>query len=134
VLTACGSSQAIAYEDISHRLHEPQFPRPVRSIFRTRASLADYLEHAMPGRAPAVPPIDFGRREAILIASGPRSSTGYALRVISVRDTGSRVAVTVEERAPRLGDAVAARVTYPFLLLTIPRSGKGLFLHYEGRP
>ena len=88
----------------------------------------------MPGRAPAVPPIDFARREAILIASGPRSSTGYALRVVSVRETGSRIVVVVRERTPHLGEPVAPHVTYPFLLLTIPRNGKRLSAHYQGRP
>ena len=88
----------------------------------------------MPGRAPRVPRIDFARSEAILIASGPRSSTGYALRVVGVRDTGSRIAVTVRERTPGLGERVTARVTYPFVLLTVPHSGKSLFLHYVGRP
>lgn len=106
----------------------------MRSIFRSRSDLADYLAHAMPGRAPAVPPIDFAHREAILIAAGPRSSTGYALRVVRVRDTGSRIAVTVDERTPHLGEPVTARVTYPFLLLTVPRSHKSLLLHYAGRP
>jgi hypothetical protein len=131
---ACGASHAIPYENISARLRAPEFPRPVRSIFRSRDDLSDYLDHAMPGRAPAVPPIDFGRREAILIAAGPRSSTGYALRVVSVRDAGSKVAVTLRERTPRLGDAVTPRVTYPFVLLTVPRSGKSLLVRYIGRP
>jgi len=88
----------------------------------------------MPGRAPRLPPIDFSHREAILIASGPRSSTGYSLRVVSVRETSDRIAVTVHERTPALGEKVVARLTYPFRLITIPRSPKSLFLHFEGRP
>ena len=134
MLGACGGSHALAYQDVSRQLHAPEFPRPVRSIFRTRAKLADYLARAMPGHAPAVPPIDFADREAILIASGPRSSTGYALRVVGIRETGSRIVVIVRERTPHLGEPVTARVTYPFLLLTVPRSGKRLAAHYQGRP
>jgi hypothetical protein len=134
MLAGCGSSHALAFKDVSPQLRAPEFPRSVRSIFKTRAKLADYLARAMPGRAPAVPPIDFAHREAILIASGPRSSTGYALRVVSVRETGSQIVVVVRERTPRLGESVAARVTYPFLLLTVPRSGKRLSAHYQGRP
>jgi hypothetical protein len=88
----------------------------------------------MPGFAPTVPRIDFAHREAILIATGPRSSTGYALRIVKVRETSDRIAVTVHERAPSLGERVVARVTYPFRLITIPRSSKKLLLHIEGRP
>jgi hypothetical protein len=88
----------------------------------------------MPGRAPAIPEIDFARREAILIATGPRSSTGYALRIVKVRETGNRIAVTARELAPALGEPVVARVTYPFRLITVPRTSKKLLLHLEGRP
>jgi hypothetical protein len=106
----------------------------VRELFRTREALANYLARVMPGRPPRVPEIDFSRREAILISSGPRSSTGYALRVVSVRERGPRLAVTVRERTPKLGESVVARVTYPFVLIAVPRSDKSLLLHFEGRP
>jgi len=115
-------------------LHHVQFPRLIRQLFRTRAELVAYLAHQLPGRPPAVPPIDFTHREAILIATGPRSSTGYALRVVKVRETSDRIAVTVHERTPSLGEPVVARVTYPFRLITIPRIDKTLLLHIEGRP
>jgi PrcB C-terminal len=134
VVVACGSSHALAYQNLSGQLRSPEFPRSIRAIFRSRADLHDYLAHAMPGRAPALPPIDFVHREAILIASGPRSSTGYALRVMSVRDSGNRITVIVDERTPKLGQHVTPRITYPFLLLTVPRSGKRLSAHYAGRP
>jgi PrcB C-terminal len=88
----------------------------------------------MPGRAPNVPPVDFAHREAILISTGPRSSTGYKLRVVKVGETRDRVAVTVKETTPRLGEPVVARLTYPFVLITIPQNPKSLFLHFEGRP
>ena len=94
----------------------------------------EYLEHAMPGRRLHRPQIDFARSEAILIAAGPRSSTGYELRILSIRETGSRIIVRMRERAPSLGEAVTAKVTYPFRLLTVPRSGKSLRLKWLGRP
>ena len=132
---ACGGSKPIAYDDITSQLRgRVEFPRLVRSIFHTRADFVSYLEDTMPGRAPSVPAIDFAHREAILIASGPRSSTGYKLRVVSVRETRDRVAVNVKETSPQLGEPVTARLTYPFVLITIPQNAKSLFLHFEGRP
>jgi hypothetical protein len=88
----------------------------------------------MPGSAPEIPHIDWRRREAVLVAAGPRSSTGYALRVVSVHETSDRLVVSVRERTPSLGEPVQARVTYPFRLITIPRISKKPFLHWEGRP
>jgi hypothetical protein len=88
----------------------------------------------MPGQRIHLPQIDFSSREAILIAAGPRSSTGYALRVVGVQERGGKIVVRIRERTPSLGDHVAAKVTYPFLLLTVPRSGKSLRLKWLGRP
>jgi hypothetical protein len=135
LLTGCGGrAEPVAYTDLSARLRPVEFPRVVRQIFRTRAELADYLRQAMPGNAPRIPPIDWSRREAILVAAGPRSSTGYTLRIVGVRETANHVVVTVHERTPTLGEPVRTRVTYPFRLITIRRIDKPLFLHWEGRP
>ena len=49
----------------------------------------------MPGRRIHLPQIDFSRREAILVAAGPRSSTGYDLRILGVRETGSRFSIPI---------------------------------------
>lgn len=119
---------------MSAGLRPAEFTRQIREIFRSRSDLSKYLEHAMPGRRLTIPRIDFARREAVLVAAGPRSSTGYELRVLSVRDRGGRLVVTVHERTPSLGQRVTPRVTYPFLLLSVPRSGKSLLLKWPGRP
>ena len=129
-----GSGRPVAYDDLSAQLRPAEFTRQIRQIFRSRAELVNYLERAMPGRRLHVPRIDFARREAILVAAGPRSSTGYELRVVSVRERGDRLVVTVHERTPSLGERVTARVTYPFLLLTTRRSDKSLLLKWPGRP
>ena len=62
------------------------------------------------------------------------SSTGYDLRIVSLRDVGDRLVVTVHERTPSLGDPVRARVTYPFRLIAFPRSDKPVKLKWPGRP
>jgi len=134
VLAGCGTSRTIPYVDISSQLRGAAFPRLVRQVFHSHEELQLYLDRQMPGNAPVVPPIDFSLREAILVAVGPRSSTGYALRVVKVRETSDRLAVTVRERTPTLDEPVTARVTYPFRLITIPRVDKKLLLHIEGRP
>ena len=129
-----GSSGPVAYDDVSAQLRPAEFTRQIRQVYRSRSDLLDYLEHSMPGRKIKLPRIDFSRREAILIAAGPRSSTGYALRVIDVTERGGRIVVRIRERTPSLGERVTAKVTYPFLLLTVPQSNKGLRLKWLGRP
>jgi hypothetical protein len=135
LLPGCGSGKAapVSYRDISSRLHGFQPPRLIREAFKTQAAFTKYLEHEAPGIR-NLPTIDWARREAILVSSGPRSSTGYVLRIVSVRETAHHVVVTVHEDTPTLGEPVQARVTYPFRLITIPRTSKPLFLHWPGRP
>lgn len=111
-----------------------EFARITRDVYRSRSALLDVLERNNPGRSIRLPPIDFRRREVYLVAAGPRSSTGYDLRIVEVRDEGDRVVVVVRERTPSLGDPVVARVTYPFRLIALPLSDKPVKLKWPGRP
>jgi PrcB C-terminal len=77
---------------------------------------------------------DFGRRELVLVAMGPRSSTGYDLRIVRVVERRRSIVVVARERAPALGERVARRLTFPYRLISIPRSDKPVRLKLEGRP
>ena len=133
-VAGCGSAaKPIAYRDITRELHGFQPPRLVREAFTTRPAFATYVHRESPGITD-LPAIDWAHREAILVAAGPRSSSGYVLRIVSVRETAHHVVVTVHEDTPTLGQPVRAGVTYPFRLITIPRTPKPLFLHWPGRP
>jgi hypothetical protein len=134
IVAGCGgTSKQLAYTDLTHELHGFAPPRLVREAFTTRAAFAKYVHRESPGVA-KLPTIDWAHRQAILVSAGPRSSTGYVLKIVSVRETAHHVVVTVHEDTPKLGEPVEARVTYPFRLITIPRTSKPLFLHWPGRP
>jgi hypothetical protein len=124
----------VPYTDLTVQSGRLEFTRITRQLFRTRAALDAVLERSNPGRDVEVPPIDFTRREAYLVAAGPRSSTGYDLRIVRVQDVGDHVVVVVRERTPSLGDPVQARVTYPFRLITLPRRDEPVKLKWLGRP
>ena len=122
------------YRDISSQLRGYEPPRLAREVFTNRAELAKYLRHTVPTGHTRMPRVDWAHREPILVASGPRSSTGYSLHVVSLYARGGRLVLTVKERTPSLGEPVTARVTYPFVLITVPRTDKSLLLHFQGRP
>jgi hypothetical protein len=88
----------------------------------------------MPGHAPRVPPLDFDRIEVVVVSLGPRSSTGYSLRIVRVVERRRGVDVFVREVTPSLGEPVTARVTYPYRAITIPRTGKPVYVKLQGRP
>jgi hypothetical protein len=120
--------------DLTRQAGPLEFTRITRDVFRDRAALLDVLERNNPGRAIRLPEVDFERSEIYLVAAGPRSSSGYELRIVRVQDLGGHIVVVVHERTPSLGDAVQARVTYPFRLISLPRSSKPVKLKWPGRP
>ena len=135
VLSGCGSEgRPVAYTDLTRQAGALEFTRITRGLFRDRGALREVLERNNPGRPIRLPDIDFARQSAYLVAAGPRSSTGYVLQIVRVEDRGSEVVVVVRERTPSLGDRVAARVTYPFRLLALPRTDEPVKLKWLGRP
>jgi hypothetical protein len=73
-----------------------------------------------------------GERERVLVSPGPRSSTGYRVQVVSVTEQRRRILLRVREVTPRLGRRVQARVTYPYVLIEIPRTRKHVALDWLG--
>jgi hypothetical protein len=108
------------------------FPTPTVRVFRSNAELHRYLAQAEPGRGAGG--LDFSRWDAVvLVTTGPRSSTGYAVDIRSVVEERSRVVVHAVERAPRLGDAVQPRVTSPYRLVALRRLHKPVVVEWAGR-
>jgi hypothetical protein len=124
----------VAWRDATAQLRGIELTRPAGVTFLKPGDLAAYLRQAVPGRIPPAPRIDWAKDEVVLIASGARSSTGYALHVLSVTDRGGRVVVDVREETPTLSTPVTARLTYPHRLLVLRRPGKPVTVHWEGRP
>jgi hypothetical protein len=142
VLTAGGAiwdrvsdapAKAVPWHDLTAKLPGLELPRQTGRAYASAAALTDYLRAAMPGRAPLLPRIDFKHDEAVLVGSGPRSSTGYALRVVRVVERGDTVDVRVRERAPSLGEPTEARITYPYRLIVFKRIDKPVHVIWEGR-
>lgn len=129
-----GDAHELAWRDLNTQLGRVEFTRKVSAVYRSRAPFAQLLEATMPGRAPNPPPVDFARREVVVVSLGPRSSTGYSLRVERVVERRREIDVYLRERAPALGDPVEPRVTYPYRAITIPRTSKPVYVKLQGRP
>jgi PrcB C-terminal len=122
----------LPWQDLTGRVGALRFAHGTTRQLPGPKTFALYLrEHGFRGRPPA---IDFDRRDVVVLAVGPRSTTGYTLEVVSLVERRRRVEVTLRERTPALGDPVRVRTTYPFRLITFPKTGKSAFLHIEGRP
>lgn len=128
-----GTRRPVPWQDISASVAPAQWARPTISVIRDPKKLAKLFRVATFGAHPAPPQIDFERREAVLVTTGPRSSTGYSLHVVSVTEKGGAIDVLVRERTPSLGEHVTARLTYPLLLITLAKSSKHVHVKYAGR-
>jgi hypothetical protein len=134
LLAGCGGkARPVDYENLTPKLGAVEFTHITVDLSQTRAELLVVLRRNNPGRKLRLPPIDYARQETYLVATGPRSSTGYALRIVRVEQKGDHIDVVVHEQTPALGDPVRARVTYPFLLLALD-SHKPVHLRWPGRP
>lgn len=81
-----------------------------------------------------VPPPDFKHGIVLVVAVGPRSSTAYSLQVLRVTEQRSRVVVKLRENTPSTQNPGRARVTYPYRMITFPKTRKHTFVTIEGRP
>jgi hypothetical protein len=134
-LLAGGGSKTrpVAYEDLTAKLGPLEFTHLTVDRSQTREELLDVLRRNNPGRRVQLPRIDYPRQETFVVAVGPRSSTGYALRIVRVDAKGGHVNVVIREQTPALGDSVRARVTYPYRLLVL-ESDKPVHFKWLGRP
>jgi hypothetical protein len=129
-----GGAHALAWRDVAAEVGPWQFTHTTGRAYRSRAALVEYLEIAWPGHHPRLPPIDFRREEAVLVAVGPRSGSGYDLRVVRVADERGRVEILLREHTPALANPGRPGVTYPYRLLVFRHSDKHVTVRFLGRP
>lgn len=128
-----GTRLPVRWRDISSQVSPAVWARPTISVIRDEQKLDKLFVVATFGKHPAPPRIDFRRDEAVLVTTGPRSSTGYSLQVESATAKGGAIDIWVRERTPSLGEHVTPKLTYPLLLITIPTSTKHVHVKYAGR-
>jgi hypothetical protein len=129
-----GSSNRIAWQDVTTRLGPVLWPKSVTRSFWKQRQLTRFLARTFPQRTPGVPRFDFTRSKLILVAAGPRSSTGYGVEILRVTGHRSTVTVLARETTPALGAHVTARLTSPYRLVTIPATSKRVYVQWQGRP
>jgi PrcB C-terminal len=129
-----GDAHRLAWRDLTPQLGRVEFTRRVTAVYHSRAPFERLLAATMPGRAPKAPPVDWSRDQVVVIALGPRSSTGYSLRIQRVVERRRRIDVYAREQTPSLGEPVTARVTYPYRAITMRSSTKPVYVKLQGRP
>jgi hypothetical protein len=127
-------ARPLRFRDETSRLRGLQPAREADRVFVDRRELADYLRFADPGHLVHLPAIDFASDEAVLVSPGPRSSTGYGIRIVSVAEERGRVVITLRELTPSLARPARATATYPYRLLVFRKVDKPVRIVWQGRP
>jgi hypothetical protein len=126
-------ARPVAWTDLTPKLGMIEFTRKVTGVYHSRAAFLRLLEATMPGRVPKLPPHNWERDQVVVIALGPRSSTGYSLQILRVVERNRGIYVYTRERTPSLGEPVTPRITYPYRVLSMHGKAKPVYVKLEGR-
>jgi PrcB C-terminal len=129
-----GGARALPFRDVTSQLQGLQPAREANRVFVNELEVFYYLRFADPGHVVPLPSIDFTRDEAVFVSTGPRSSTGYRIRVVGVVEERGRVVVTLQERTPSLADPGRPMATYPYRLVVFRKVDKPVHIVWPGRP
>jgi hypothetical protein len=126
-------SKPIAWQNV-RGLGPVLWPKSVTRSFWKRRQLVRFLARTFPSNTPPAPSFDFVHRRLILVAAGPRSSTGYRVGIVRVTERRGDIRVVARETTPSLGQQVEPRLTSPYRLIAIPATGKRVYVSWTGRP
>jgi PrcB C-terminal len=129
-----GGSKQLAWDDETAAMPSVLWPKSVTRSFWKRRQVVRYLARTFPQGPPKVPPFDFARRRLILVAAGPRSSSGYGVEIVRITERRSTIDVLAREVTPSPGDRTSARLTSPYRLIAIPATSKRVYVQWQGRP
>jgi len=128
------ADRQLAWQDVTTQMGPVLWPKSVSRSFWRRRQVTRYLARTFPLGAPEVPRFDFARRRLILVAAGPRSSTGYGVEIVRITERRSTIDVLAREKTPSLSTRVVPKLTSPYRLITIPATSKRVYVQWQGRP
>jgi hypothetical protein len=130
-----GDAKELAWRDVTGQVGGTAiWPKSVTRSFWRQRQVDRYLARIFPRGAPRFPRIDYARDRLVLIAAGPRSSTGDRVEVVRATERRGDILILAQEVTPSLGQPVEPRLTSPFRLITIPATGKRVYVQWQGRP
>jgi hypothetical protein len=130
-----GGTRRLAWQDVTAQVRGPAlWPKSVTRSFWRQRQVDHYLARIFPGGGPRFPRVDFANRRLVLVAAGPRSSTGYGVEILRATERRGNIRILAREQTPSLGQRVASRLTSPFRLITVPATRKRVYVQWQGRP
>lgn len=82
---------------------------------------------------PALPSVDFSQTVLAAVFAGAKPRGGYTIKVRRIVQTERDVIVYVTEQAPSSGQAGTAQITYPYQIVSLPRTSLPLRFSFDTR-
>jgi protease stability complex PrcB-like protein len=127
-------SRRLAWDDVTAEMGPVLWPKSVSRSFWRRRQVVRYLARTFPAGPPRVPAFDFAKRRLILVAAGPRSSSGYGVQIVRITERRSTIDVLAREVTPSLGSRTVPELTSPYRLIAVPATSKRVYVQWAGRP
>jgi protease stability complex PrcB-like protein len=130
-----GGTKRLGWQDVTAQVRgQALWPKSVTRSFWRQRQVDRYLARIFPGDGPRFPRVDFAHRRLVLVAAGPRSSTGYRIEILRATERRGDIRIVAREQTPSPNQGVVPRLTSPFRLITIPATGKRVYVQWQGRP
>ena len=96
-----GDAKQLAWHDVTGEVHgQALWPKSVTRSFWRQRQVDRYLARIFPAAAPNLPRIDYARDRLVLIAAGPRSSSGYHVQVLNATERRGDIQILARELTP----------------------------------
>jgi hypothetical protein len=116
------SKGPVAYEILAEGSYSGSVTERANYRIKSAAELSLLWSMMYGTDGPALPPVDFGRREVLAIFDGTHSSGGYDVRIKSIVDEELARRVTIVRVVSGEDCITSSGITSPYLLVTVPSS------------
>jgi len=119
----CGSVRNVAYESFNYCGQLKENPtKPTYYLINSN----DDLQKLFNTCEGAVLP-DFTTKRVLGLSSGPKPTTGYSIKIQSVRENDCQIVVEYFEKEPGDDASIATVMSYPADYIVLPKSDKPIF-------
>lgn len=129
VRTTSPSSREVSFNLIANGSASPVEKR-FFTIANNEQELANIWNqmHSHYSEPPAIPEVNFAQEMAIFIFSGPKSSGGYGMEVVSIWEDDKNLVFGIKETKP--GDVATMALTNPYIGLTTLRKNLAISVKF----
>jgi len=100
-------------------------PTAAVAVVNTQKQMdALFEKHANSCAVSSDPNIDFTKNFLVGVFAGPKSTTGFALKITSIIENNCQIIVNYYEKSPAPGENVSQTTTNPFDVVLIPKTSK----------